>query len=127
MLPYNVDYVPYTAPHVITQLQLLLFSGLAFFAMLPWMQRTLTISLDFDWLYRKLLPCSWNIARQNYGSLETRIKELGNRVICSVGLGVSRIYGDEGFITKTGQTSYAVFVAMIFLLGYLLFYLFNLT
>jgi len=127
MLPYNVDYVPYTAPHVITQLQLLLFSGLAFFVMLPWMQRTLTISLDFDWLYRKLLPCSWNIAQRNYGSLETRIKELGNRVICSVGLGISRIYGNEGFITKTGLTSYAVFVAMIFLLGYLLFYLFNLT
>ncbi|MFB3090145.1 MAG: hypothetical protein ACE1ZG_02205, partial [Gammaproteobacteria bacterium] len=96
-------------------------------AMLPWMQRTLTISLDFDWLYRKLLPCSWNIARRNYGSLEIRIKELGNRVICSVGLGISRLYGNEGFITKTGLTSNAVFVAMIFLLGYLLFYLFNLT
>ncbi len=56
MLPYQVDYVPYTAAHTLTQLQLLLFSGLAFFVMLPLMKRTLTISLDFDWFYRKLIP-----------------------------------------------------------------------
>ncbi|MGB1800551.1 MAG: Na(+)/H(+) antiporter subunit D [Gammaproteobacteria bacterium] len=53
MLPYEVNYVPYTAAHILTQLQLLLFSGLAFFVMLPLMKRTLTISLDFDWFYRK--------------------------------------------------------------------------
>ncbi len=50
LLPYPVNYVPYTAGHVITQLQLLLFAGLAFFVMLPMMKRTLTITLDFDWL-----------------------------------------------------------------------------
>ena len=53
MLPYEVNYVPYTAAHILTQLQLLLFSGLAFFVMLPLMKRTLTISLDFDWFYRR--------------------------------------------------------------------------
>ena len=31
ILPNPVDYVPYTGPHVVAQLQLLLFSGLAFF------------------------------------------------------------------------------------------------
>jgi multicomponent Na+:H+ antiporter subunit D len=56
MLPYPVAYEPYTGPHVVAQLQLLLFSGLAFFVMLKWLQRTLTISLDFDWFYRKLAP-----------------------------------------------------------------------
>ena len=55
LLPYEVD-VPYTASHVVFQLQLLLFSGLAFFLMLPWLQRTLTITLDVDWLYRRLGP-----------------------------------------------------------------------
>jgi len=52
MLPYPVDYVPYTAEHVVTQLQLLLFAGLAFFVMLPMMKRTLTVSLDLDWFWR---------------------------------------------------------------------------
>lgn len=56
MLPYSVNYIPYTYAHILTQLQLLLFSGLAFFVMLPMMKRTLTISLDFDWVYRKLIP-----------------------------------------------------------------------
>jgi len=49
------DYNAYTLSHVITQIQLLLFSGLAFFLLLPMMKRTLTISLDFDWVYRVLL------------------------------------------------------------------------
>jgi len=56
LLPYEVDYHPYTGSHVVSQLQLLLFGGLAFFLMLPLMKRTLTVSLDFDWLYRRVLP-----------------------------------------------------------------------
>jgi multicomponent Na+:H+ antiporter subunit D len=59
LLPHPVDYVPYTAPHVVNMLQLLLFSGLAFFLMLPLMKRTLTITLDTDWIYRRLLPAAW--------------------------------------------------------------------
>lgn len=52
LLPYPVDYVPYSAGKVLFYLQLLLFSGLAFFVLLPLMKRTLTISLDTDWLWR---------------------------------------------------------------------------
>ena len=53
LLPFRVDYVPYTAAHVVNALQLLLFSGLAFFLLLPLMQRTLTITLDVDRLWRR--------------------------------------------------------------------------
>lgn len=67
ILPYPVNYVPYTGAHVVTQLQLLLFSGLAFFIMLPLMRQTLTISLDFDWFYRKLGPPVFNFI---YGLFE---------------------------------------------------------
>jgi multicomponent Na+:H+ antiporter subunit D len=56
LLPYPVRYAPYTVPHVLNTLQLLLFSGLAFFLMLPLMKRTLTITLDTDWIYRHLVP-----------------------------------------------------------------------
>ncbi len=54
-LPYPVEYEPYTASKVVFYLQLLLFSGLAFFLLLPLMRRTETISLDFDWLWRVAL------------------------------------------------------------------------
>ncbi len=53
ILPFAVDYVPYTSYHVITQLQLLMFSGLAFFVLLKYLQRTNTITLDTDWFYRR--------------------------------------------------------------------------
>ncbi len=52
LLPYAVDYVPYTAGKLVFYLQLLLFSGLAFFLLLPLMRRTRTVSLDTDWLWR---------------------------------------------------------------------------
>ena len=54
-LPYPVDYEAYTPGKVLFYLQLLLFSGLAFFLLLPLMRRTETISLDSDWLWRVLL------------------------------------------------------------------------
>ncbi len=56
LLPYPVEYEPYTAEHVVTQLQLLLFAGLAFFVLLPLMKRTETVSLDVDWFYRRAIP-----------------------------------------------------------------------
>jgi multicomponent Na+:H+ antiporter subunit D len=56
LLPHPVDYVPYTAAHIITQLQLLLFSGLAFFVMLDYLKRTPTLTLDTDWLWRVAGP-----------------------------------------------------------------------
>lgn len=54
LLPSTIEYVAYTSQHVLAELQLLLFSALAFFIMLPIMGRTRTISLDFDWFYRSL-------------------------------------------------------------------------
>ncbi len=54
ILPYKVKYEPYTVDHLVTQFQLLIFAGFAFFVFLPMMKRTLTISLDFDWFYRRL-------------------------------------------------------------------------
>ncbi|MCA1932906.1 MAG: Na+/H+ antiporter subunit D, partial [Calditerrivibrio sp.] len=53
ILPYPVNYVPYTASHVLLQLQILMFSAAAFFFMLPMLKRTETITLDTDWFYRK--------------------------------------------------------------------------
>jgi multicomponent Na+:H+ antiporter subunit D len=53
ILPYPVDYHAYTGLHVVRMLQLLFFSGLAFFSMLGLLKRTETITLDTDWFYRK--------------------------------------------------------------------------
>jgi len=53
ILPFPVNYNAYTFVHVISQLQLLMFSALVFFLFLPLLKRTETISIDTDWFYRK--------------------------------------------------------------------------
>jgi multicomponent Na+:H+ antiporter subunit D len=59
ILPFQVDFVPYTTAHVITQLQLLMFSALAF-TVLMWTKiyppELQSVNLDTDWVYRRLLP-----------------------------------------------------------------------
>jgi multicomponent Na+:H+ antiporter subunit D len=71
-LPYPVDYAPYTAGKVLFYLQLLMFSGLAFFLLLPLMQRTLTVSLDFDWLWRVLFFRLGNLLFDSAARLRAR-------------------------------------------------------
>ena len=53
ILPFSSYYEPYTGNHVVSQLHILLFSGLAFFIALKYLERTLTITLDIDYFYRK--------------------------------------------------------------------------
>ena len=77
-LPYPLDYEPYTAGKVVSYLQLLLFSGLAFFLFLPLMRRTETISLDVDWLWRAGLPRAWQAGEAGMvriGSLARKLRQ----------------------------------------------------
>jgi hypothetical protein len=53
MLPFPVDYHPYTAYHVSETLQILLFTALGFFLLVKKLQPEALISLDMDWFYRK--------------------------------------------------------------------------
>lgn len=53
MLPYEVDYHPYTAYHVTETLQILLFTAVGFFLLIKKLAPESTISLDMDWFYRK--------------------------------------------------------------------------
>lgn len=56
LLPYPVEYVPYTAPHVVGQTQLLFFSALAFTLLLLsgiYPAEVRSVNLDADWFYRK--------------------------------------------------------------------------
>jgi multicomponent Na+:H+ antiporter subunit D len=52
MLPYHVDYEPYTAYHVSETLQILLFTAIGFFLLIKKLRPEPTISLDTDWFYR---------------------------------------------------------------------------
>ncbi len=93
LLPFPVEFVPYTVPHVVNILQLLLFSGLAFFIMLPLMKRTLTISLDTDWFYRRLGNRLASLSLTHGGALYAGLRRGGVRL---VNKGIAIVFGWAG-------------------------------
>lgn len=65
LLPWENTYVPYDVTHVLTQLQLLFFSALAF----VWLNKQglyppelRSVNLDMEYIYRRLLPNIGNAA-----------------------------------------------------------------
>jgi multicomponent Na+:H+ antiporter subunit D len=122
MLPFPVDYQPYTVPHVVNMLQLLLFAGLTFFLMLPLMKRTLTISLDFDWLYRKVLPGFVRGFLSFFGPLDKQFRIATVNGIKGIIGGISRTHGPNGIMARTWHTGDMVMWVLILLAAYLIFY-----
>jgi multicomponent Na+:H+ antiporter subunit D len=62
ILPYPVDYQPYTTGHVVAILQLLLFAALAFVFLWKaglYPPELRSVILDIDWTWRRFLPRAW--------------------------------------------------------------------
>ena len=124
LLPYSVAYVPYTGSHVVAQLQLLLFSGLAFFAMLPLLKRTPTVTLDFDWFYRVAgarLSCV--LVRGSSAAYQY----LAAAVVQFLTAALARVYrhhGPEGILARSWPTGSMVLWVAILLASYLVIYYF---
>jgi multicomponent Na+:H+ antiporter subunit D len=119
ILPYPVAYVPYTASHVVFYLQLLLFSGLAFFLMLGWLQRTLTITLDVDWLYRRLgvvLVRSLDQAADAAWSATVNATRHGTDRLVEA---IRRYHGAGGILARTWPTGSMAFWTTVMLAAYL--------
>ncbi|MBT6361528.1 MAG: Na(+)/H(+) antiporter subunit D [Rhodospirillaceae bacterium] len=119
ILPFTVNYVPYTVPHVVNMLQLLLFSGLAFFLMLPMMKRTLTISLDVDWLYRKLLPVTAREFVRIFSPLDRFLRDTFKGWIKIIIQGVQRQNGPEGLLAQTEHAGHMAQWMVVLLAVYL--------
>jgi len=125
LLPYPVKYEPYTWAHVLSQLQLLLFSALAFFVMLPYLKRTLTITLDTDWVWRRLLP---GIQSRLAGTLRHAIAWVARKRNDQVGDLVAMLSQHSepgGRLSGTRSTRSMALWVLVLLLGYLLLYYFD--
>lgn len=117
ILPFRTEYQPYTIDHVVTQSQLLLFAGFAFFALLPMMKRTLTISLDFDWFYRRFgrfLADEFTIRssrtlRQAEQRIRIRVEGFVNRLY--------RHHGPHGILARTWPSGGMVLWVAVMLAG----------
>jgi multicomponent Na+:H+ antiporter subunit D len=125
LLPYPVDYSPYTVTHVIAQLQLLFFSALAF----TWLKLSglyppeiRAINIDVEWSYRWLGPRAINRVTQALSRwhLHSRIgflRHLGNF------FGTLFLYhGPRGILARTWATGSMVLWVVILLGIYLVAY-----
>ena len=124
ILPFKVNYVPYTGGHVVAYLQLLLFAGLAFFILLPQMKRTLTITLDSDWLFRNLGYKLVKFFSKELNILIDGIKGGTPEQISSFIEYIFKYHGPSGILAKTLPTGRTIFwVIIIFALFLFLTYL----
>lgn len=125
ILPFEVDFHPYTFAHVVTQLQLLMFSALAFTVLMrtgiypPELRST---NLDTDWIYRRALP-----------ALVSRLDDLVvnawafwiNRVENGIRRFINQLYrhhGPQGILARTWPTGSMAFWTTVMLGAYLVFY-----
>ena len=122
MLPYAVDYAPYTAAHVLTQLQLLLFSGLAFFVMLPWLRRTPTLTLDVDWLWRTPLPALARAVGRALRGLRDGLGARAGAFAARLSADIHRHREPGGLLLRSWPTGSMALWAMTMLLAWLVLY-----
>jgi multicomponent Na+:H+ antiporter subunit D len=125
LLPFPVDYVPYTAAHVMDQLQLLVFSALAFSVLMRtgiYPPELRSVNLDFDWIYRKLGPAMVSaIARALSASLAAGgavVEAVSDRALRAL----RRHHGPESTLARTWPTGSMALWVMILLLAYLVAY-----
>lgn len=122
MLPYAVDYVPYTVSHVLTMLQLLLFAGLAFFVLLPLMRRTLTLTLDVDWFYRVPAKAVARATTQLVSALLSALYGGAEALLDKMNRWTFRHHGPGGLMERTHAVGVMALWVVVLLAAYLLVY-----
>jgi multicomponent Na+:H+ antiporter subunit D len=124
-LPYPVEYDAYEPGKVLFYLQLLLFSGLAFFLLLPLMKRTLTISLDADWFWRVVFFRLGSIVYDAVGRVGGALESAAR---AGAGAAIAKIERGKGgrlnlFARSQPIATTALWIALL-LTGYVLAYFF---
>lgn len=122
LLPYEMSYSPYDMTHVLTQLQLLFFSALAF----AWLNlRRLyppelpSVNLDVEWLYRRLLPNTLRGFVDGAFRLDRRLRSAALAAIDGVMEFVTSHHKPDGALARSWLTGSMV-AGVILLLGFCL-------
>ncbi len=123
LLPFPVDYHPYTTYHVVNQLQLLLFSALAF----TWLMRTgvyppelRSTNLDFDIVYRRGLPALMRTLGNAITSIDGAVRSKALALLNSCIAGIYSLSSERGSFAKSIGTGSMVFWVLTMLVAYLL-------
>jgi multicomponent Na+:H+ antiporter subunit D len=125
LLPFPVDYVPYTATHVMDQLQLLVFSALAFSVLMRtgiYPPELKSVNLDVDWTYRKLGPALVAAVSRVLSAILSACGGVVASVLGTTLRVLRRHHGPEGTLARTWPTGSMALWVMILLLAYLVAY-----
>jgi multicomponent Na+:H+ antiporter subunit D len=122
LLPYPVEYDAYAPGKVLFYLQLLLFSGLAFFLLLPLMKRTRTISLDTDWFWRVALVRLGQWLLDVGAAAAGRLATLAGAVRQGPGARLIALLGQDGAMGRTWQIGTTALWIAVLLTAYVLLY-----
>ncbi len=119
LLPYEVQYESYTTTHVITQLQLLFFSALAFTVLMRtgiYPPELKSVNLDSDWTYRKAVPSVIRVLAAFVAHVYDAILTfLSNRINNTIRR-LHRSHGPEGRMARNWPTGSMV-LSIALLLG----------
>ena len=125
LLPYPVDYEPYTATHVVQQWQVLFFSALAF-AVLKltgiYPPELRSVNLDVDWLYRRLLPGTVRVVNRIGGEALESFFDAGKGLVRMAIALAQVLHGPQGVFARTWLTGTNVAVISLLLTAYLLLF-----
>jgi len=122
LLPFPVDYDAYSPGKVLFYLQLLLFSGLAFFLLLPAMQRTLTVTLDFDWLWRVCFSRLGNVALAGVAAAKTALARHARPRLDTVNALANHLWGTQGVFARSWPIGTTAIWIAVLLSAYVLVY-----
>lgn len=125
ILPYPVDFEPYTTAHVITQSQLILFSLLAFVILMRtgvYPLEMKSTNLDSDWFYRKLAPAFFRRLGAHIAVFDGAARAMALGLFTWVFTQVGRHHGPDGLFARS-ISSGGMMMTVVGILGlYLLFY-----
>lgn len=102
-LPFDTDYSAYDTSHVLAQLQLLLFSALAFVwlnlrGMYPPELRS--TNLDFEWVYRRLAPCGWGALSNGYAAVRNRVDTMISSLVAILLPTAEKLFSSNGLLSR---------------------------
>ena len=125
LLPYPVDYEPYTATHVVQQWQILFFSAMAFAALKLtgiYPPELRSVNLDVDWIYRRLLPASVGVVRRHGGAAMDAILAAAKGCVRMAVALVHVLHGPQGVLARTWLTSSNVAIVTLLLTACLILF-----
>ena len=125
LLPFPVEYAPYTATHVLAQMQLLFFSALAF----AWLKLSglyppemRSVNIDSEWFYRWLAPRFADRFMHTAVPWYRRIRIGLTRPLKAAYDTIMLYHGPQGILARTWATGSMVLWVVILLGIYLIAY-----